>query len=1175
MNVSPIPMRQRVRSLLAFTLVGVLMVLAYVSTAQADSPEPQINPKIVVRITQLTKTDGQQQPTPGQVYRWGVIGMNFTWDATQADPQPGESFVITLPSSLRNRMATGTRALLGANGIQAGECALEPRRILCTFSDNIRGYVNIHGTGRAELLATETTTETHTTITVNGEVQDVPLPGGETIAEPPAPKYWEAGFAKYESTINPGQSSIYWSIWFNPSVLLRKWTGQTPITSMTFTDIVGAGHDLCLDDCVVKLNLYRHKLDPSQPEVTLADSTGKSVDGFSLSVTPDPHKPKQFTVHLTGPFGTHLNGEANYRIVYQTRPDTPNGQTHMGQTYTNTVTLADYPAESSREGSVRETLDVTAQMEQGFGGFSLQKTLSGSGADVLPSQQRYRFLINWTLPDGKTAQDYPNWTAPSTNPAEFIIEETGKAVPYPLTFPIGTRVTVTEDTQALPHSVGATLLEWGQPSYTVGTETAQGASPSVTILNQTVTTVTVTNPVEQKVTFAIRKGIQGIDPTLLGSQKYTFRYECGGESGTFDVPPTNESVPVGKNFAPGTRCVITEIAPAPNHLKDYTFTVPEKQTLTLEAGQEHLASFTNVYQRVLGRFTITKKLDPSTPEEVRTRLADIPFPFTYNCGGTDMNAAVKIGEVWTSPEVPVGSECTVKENAAAAPKLAGYSLVAPPAQTVTITAGSAPLGLTFINAYELERAHFTLNKITSGDGAALAPQNYTFTYTCDPLAEGLDNVTGTLNVTPGTPLRVKDIPLGRCTVTESAVTVNHVGHVLSWTIDGQPAGTNNAPLSFELSTKGTDIAISATNTFTRERAAFSVLKRVTGDGPFSADTFEIDYECRVPRADSITGTVKVPGNGTPITVHDNLPVGTECVVSEGLATKKRAGYEVQTQFAPLTALRIEKDSTNMVEVTNHYRALTGGFSVEKVVTGDGGSVAPPSFTFDYSCTALTGQLLKGEVSVSPGHRETVPNIPAGRCELRERPSLVNGTTLTSRLRIGQQTFNEGVATFDVADRANVEVHADNTYVFKRGDLSLRKVVKGAAENAFARQSFIIDYTCSGVEDLVKGSVALKGNGEAATLTNLPIGTRCVLTERPDSAVLRGYTLREPQPVTVTISEVSANTQIEFVNMYTPDTPSPTPPIARTGLSGVETGTALALGLTVLGGGLILLRRRSH
>ncbi len=195
-------------------------------------------------------------------YKWDVLGMNLTWDATQADPQPGESFVIELPKGLRNRMTTGTRILLGANGIQAGECVLEPRRILCTFSDNIRGYVNIHGKGRAELIATETTTETQTTITVNGEVQSVPLPGGEAITEPPAPKYWEAGFAKYESTINPGQSTIYWSIWFNPSVLLRKWTGQTPITSMTFTDIVGEGHDLCLDKCVVKLNLYRHKLDP-------------------------------------------------------------------------------------------------------------------------------------------------------------------------------------------------------------------------------------------------------------------------------------------------------------------------------------------------------------------------------------------------------------------------------------------------------------------------------------------------------------------------------------------------------------------------------------------------------------------------------------------------------------------------------------------------------------------------------------------------------------------------------------------------------------------------------------------------------------------------------------------------------------------------------------------------
>lgn len=1173
MNVTPMPIGQRLRSLLAFSLVCVLLVLAYVSTAQADPPGPRINSKIVVRITQLSKTDGQQQSVPGQVYRWGVMGMNFTWDATQADPQPGDSFVIELPKGLRNRMTTGTRVLLGANGIQAGECVLESRRILCTFSDNIRGYVNIHGKGRAELVATETSTETQTTITVNGEVQSVPLPGGEAITEPPAPKYWEAGFAKYESTINPGQPTIYWSIWFNPSVLLKKWTGQTPITSMTFTDIVGEGHHLCFDKCVVKLNLYRHKLDPSQPEVTLADSAGKSTDGFSLSVTPDPGNPKQFTVHLTGPFETHLNGEANYRIVYQTRPASPNGQTDMGQTYTNKVTLADYPAESIREGSVRETLDVTAQMEQGFGGFSLQKTLSGSGAGVLPAQQRYRFLINWTLPDGKTAQNYPNWAPPTSNPAEFIIEETGKAVPYPLNFPIGTRITVTEDTQALPHSVGATLLEWGQPSYMVGTETAQGSSPTFTIRNQTVTTLAVTNPVKQKATFAIRKGIQGIDPALIGSQKYTFRYECGGESGTIDVPATNESVPVGKNFAPGTQCVITEVAPAPNHLKDHTFTVPEKQTLTLEAGQENLVSFTNVYQRMMGRFSIIKKLDPTTPAEVRTRLADQPFPFTYNCGGTDTNAAVKIGQVWTSPELPVGSECTVKENTAAAPRITGYSLVAPPEQKVTIAAGTAPLELTFTNAYELERAHFTLSKLTGGDGAVLAPQSYSFTYTCDPLAVGLDSITGTLNVTPGTPVRVKDLPLGRCTVTESAVTVDHVGHLLSWMIDGQAAGTNNAPLSFDLSTKGTDIAINATNTYTRERAPFSVLKHVTGDGPFSADTFEIAYECRVPGANAINGTVKVPGNGMPVTVHDNLPVGTECVVSESAATKNRAGYEVQTQFVPLTALRIDKGRANTVEITNTYRALVGGFSIEKVLSGDGAGLAPTSFTFDYTCTADAGKITKGEATVVPGRATTIPSVPAGQCEVRESPNLVNGTTLSSSLRVGATSFDEGVATFTVADKVTVEVLANNTYTLKRGELAVKKVVKGAADEAIANHSFIIDYSCSGVEDPVKGSLVLKGNGKAVTISNLPYGTSCFLQERAQSASLRGYTLSAPQPTTVTISEVAANIQVEIVNSYTPEKPAPNPPIARTGLNGVEIIGALAAGLIAVGGGLIALRRR--
>lgn len=1173
MNARAMFIGRRVRVLMIVILTLVLLPLLSATEVHADTDVDKINPKIAVRITQLSRTDSEQQPIPGQIRRWDIVGMNFTWDATKADPRPGDAFTISLPSSFRNRQTSGTRVLLTASNIKAGECRLETQRIVCVLNDNIRGYVNIRGRGRAELLAVENTDTTDTTITVNGETQSVPLPGNQQITDPPAPRYWEASFDKGYHAILPGDKLVSWSIWFNPSVLAKQWTGAKPINRLVFTDIVGEGHEPCLDTCTVRLDLYRRKDDPTIPSRVVANNQGISEDGFTLEVTPNANNPKQFSVTLTGPFGTFLNGEANYRIVYQSRLTAGEGNAQVGQRFSNSVTLADYPRDITKEGSVRESLNVTVQMEQGFGGFSILKSLRGSGSDTVAATQRYRFLVNWTLPDGKTPQDYPNWTAPTENPAEFIVEETGKAVPFPLNFPIGTRITVTEDAQQLPTEVGKTLLAWGTPTYTVGTDTAEGTSPTFEILNQNVTEIAVTNPVDKQATFAIRKTVQGVDAAVLGDQKYTFRYECGTVSGTLEVPPTNEVVAVGTTFAPGTQCTISEVGPASDHLKDYTFTVPSAQTLTLEAGKDNLASFTNLYQRMLGRFSITKTLSPTTPADLRTRLADTAFPFTYTCGGATATAEVKLGQVWTSPELPVGTECTVTEDAAKAPSLPGYRLHAPAEQKVTIAAGTAPLALTFVNDYELERAHFTLSKSVAGDGVVLAPADYSFTYSCDPLAEGLAPVTGTLKVASAAPARVTNLPLGRCTLSEEPITVENVSHALNWILDGKAAGTPNTPLTFDLTTKGATVEVAATNTFTRERAAFSIRKRVTGDGNFEADSFTVAYECRVPRADTITGTVKVPGNGTAVLVRDDLPVGTDCVVSESEDTKKRAGYEVQTNIVPASALRIEKSGANTVEITNAYRALVGGFSIEKVLSGDGAGLAPTSFTFDYTCTADSGKIIKGEATVVPGRATTVSNVPVGQCEVRERPSLVNGTTLSSLLRVGGTTYDEGVATFTVADNVTVEVLADNTYTLKRGELAVKKVVKGVADAAFTNHSFIVDYSCSGVEDPVKGSLVLKGNGEAVTISNLPYGTSCFLQERAQSASLRGYTLTAPQPTTVTINEVAANVQIEIVNSYTPEKPGPKPPIARTGLGGVEIIGALAAGLIVVGGGMIALLRR--
>ncbi len=90
-------------------------------------------------------------PTPGgQLTVGDVATLKGTWDATAANPQPGEAFTIGLPAQFDFPEAI-TFPLWGVddNGdpISYGTCITDPATSIatCTLSDAVEERIDIHG----------------------------------------------------------------------------------------------------------------------------------------------------------------------------------------------------------------------------------------------------------------------------------------------------------------------------------------------------------------------------------------------------------------------------------------------------------------------------------------------------------------------------------------------------------------------------------------------------------------------------------------------------------------------------------------------------------------------------------------------------------------------------------------------------------------------------------------------------------------------------------------------------------------------------------------------------------------------------------------------------------------------------------------------------------------------
>lgn len=584
-------------------------------------------------------------------------------------------------------------------------------------------------------------------------------------------------------------------------------------------------------------------------------------------------------------------------------------------------------------------VELTNAVSQQLGTFSVAK--SGTGANVTSKE----FAFAYQCSDGQSGK--------------IKVKGDGRAVQSGVQAKLGTTCKVTEDQASA-----------GVPGYDLKAEAAK--TVTISKAGGVVPLAFVNAYTPQVGDFSIAKSVAGNDAGKARS--YAFTYDCGPDGkGRLSVPGDGKAVR-SPSLRAGATCVIAE-EESSAQIADHSLKAELSQSkVTIAKGSTVTVTAKNTYARDMGSFTVRKAV-VSNGADFAKGVFDVDYACTDGTKGS-----LKVpgnGTLVQGPAVPVGTSCDISERQASAQR-DGYSL-ATAVDTPKVTIAKGPkTPVTVTNTYTRLVGGFTIGKTVDGDGAGLAPKAFDFAYACVD-SSGAKTIEGTVTVAAGKSQSVADVPTGSCTVTEKNAAAKNAKH--STVISANGKAGKNGSVTFNV-TDGAAIAVNATNTYTLDRGAFSVVKKAEGleDSTLKAKAFTFDYVCESHEG-KVSGSLMARADGSPVKAGHRLPSGAKCTVRENAAAAQVAGYDLaapQTQTVTIGA----KDSVVALSFTNAYTRHVGDFAVAKKVSGASGQEGR-DFAFDYACTnGVKGSLIaKGDgVAVKSGHR-----LPVGtQCTVMER-----------------------------------------------------------------------------------------------------------------------------------------------------------------------------------------------
>ena len=624
----------------------------------------------------------------------------------------------------------------------------------------------------------------------------------------------------------------------------------------------------------------------------------------------------------------------------------------VGRTETNTLTIGD-------RVSTKVTLNNTADVAKAPGTFQVTKTVVGPEAAAGARDKDFAFT--YTCSDGQSGQ--------------VSAKGDGAAAQAGATFPQGTTCTVKEDAESARLD-GYTLTAPAEQTVTV----KDPAEP--------IATAAFTNSYTRDTgAFSIAKSVQG-GPQGAANGSYSFTYTCdGGVQGTLTVPGDGTAVS-SPQIPTGVSCALAEDTAAAAK-SGYSVTSSLSQdTVTITKDQTVAVTAANTYTRDTGTFSVAKSAKgdyaPQAGEAVKVG---------YTCNDPEATQGTldvpMDGTAVGGPVLPTGTVCTLSEDAASAQR-EGYAVSTAYSATTATIVKDQVAEVSVTNTYTRQTGGFSVSKTVEGDGAQLAPAEFTFEYTCTDKVTGKAGSPRQVMVKAGETAHVGDVPTGSCTLTEKDASAKGTSLSTTLAVGGEPVRDGKATFDV-LGGDAAAVSVSAVNTYTLDRGTFTVSKKVEGD---SAEThknaaFTFKYSCSSDVEGEVSGELTARGDGATAS-GPALPVGATCSVSEKTSSAQVNGYDVKTSEAQSTTIT-EKDTA--LSFTNTYTRQTGSFSVLKTVTG--AQAGDKQFVFSYTCTDGTEGTLKAKAD---GEAVAGPRVPTGtQCTVTEnsQSAAIDGYTLAA------------------------------------------------------------------------------------------------------------------------------------------------------------------------------------
>ena len=487
--------RGAVRGLVAILALFLVAIMSQLSP-QASADE---NKSVNVSNLSLTRVDGNNVEHDGKLSIYDLARLSFDWSGVDANLKSGDSFTIGLGDYFSNLQNSDTHPMTveyNGQNVEVGSCTLTAKEVTCTFNSKVdelkaAGFHNFKGSGSALVAVAKTTDEQSVNLTANGVTTTVVLPGGGGIGGPEQSD-WE--LTKWASSFYNNYKELTWGVNFGTNQTTGDKLGKTfdgSRQTIVFTDTLSEGMSFNQADATRTI-LNVRPADGSTVPVTNAagqDSSGEYGDfDVKASYSQDG---RTATYEVTGPFKNGTNFTLEYPVSFVDANGNAVAATR-GAAYENTVNLQGTDLTSTQQQSYVQYFDISVQMEPGFGGFSVTKVVEGEAAAQAAGSS---FVVDVAYELPAAASSYPDWKAPEGQKATgegrtgtaSVTVKPGEPVAFDGTFPVGTKITLSEDTsKAQPAASG---FGWGKPVFTVDGENTN----TFTIRDQELVKVSLTN----------------------------------------------------------------------------------------------------------------------------------------------------------------------------------------------------------------------------------------------------------------------------------------------------------------------------------------------------------------------------------------------------------------------------------------------------------------------------------------------------------------------------------------------------------------------------------------------------------------------------------------------------------------------------------------------------------